>query len=219
LKRRIGLLGGTFDPVHFGHLQLAEIALRKCDLQQIFFIPAANPPHKTFRKITDFQHRVNMVRMALTGKTAFRMSLLEANLPAPSYTIDSLTFLIRKSKKNEAFYFIIGEDAFLEIKSWKSYQELLSLANFIVSGRSGYSSEYFTSFVQSLGYILQGNIWHNVSVNREIIFLPTATDDISSSAVRVLIQENKPLHGLVSEEIIGYIKNNNLYGCSENLKE
>jgi nicotinate-nucleotide adenylyltransferase len=219
LNRRIGLLGGTFDPVHFGHLQLAEIALRKCDLQQILFIPAANPPHKKFRKITDFQHRVNMVRMALTGKTALRISLLEANLPTPSYTIDTLTFFVRENKVNEALYFILGEDAFLEIKSWKSYQELISLTNFIVSGRSGYSQDYFISFVQSLGYILQGDTWRDVSGKREIIFLPTATDDISSSTVREKLQGKMSLHGLVPEDIIGYIKKNNLYGCSENSKE
>jgi nicotinate-nucleotide adenylyltransferase len=215
LKRRIGLLGGTFDPIHFGHLQLAEIALKRCGLYQIFFIPAANPPHKSLQKIADFQHRVNMVRMALAGKAALKLSLLEANLPAPSYTIDTLTVLLRKCKVNEEFYFILGEDAFLEIESWKSHQKLLALTNFIVSGRSGYSPEYFASFAQSLGYIVQGDIWCDPSGKRVIIFLPAATDDISSSAVREKIQEKLSLQGLIPGDVIDYIKKNNLYEFRE----
>ncbi len=212
MKKRIGLLGGTFDPVHFGHLQLAEVVLKRCDLDEIIFIPAANPPHKNSQKIAEFQHRANMVGMALAGKNGLRMSRIEADLPAPSYTIDTLTFLLRKYNKNAEFYFILGEDAFLEIDSWKSYQKLLALINFIVSGRSGYSPEYFESFAQSLGYVINGNIWSDPSGEREIIFLPASTDDISSSIVRKIIRENKLLQGYIPEEVINYIKKNNLYG-------
>jgi nicotinate-nucleotide adenylyltransferase len=217
LKKRIGLLGGTFDPVHFGHLQLAEIALKRCNLDEILFIPAAEPPHKNSQKIAEFQHRANMVEIALAGKTALSMSLLEADLPVPSYTIDTLTFLIRKYKKISEFYFILGEDAFLEIDSWKSHQKLLALTNFIVSGRSGYSPEYFESFAQSLGYAIQGNVWSHPSGEREIIFLPASTDDISSSAVREIIRENKSLQGYIPEEVIHYIKKNNLYELRKSL--
>jgi nicotinate-nucleotide adenylyltransferase len=211
LKRRIGLLGGTFDPIHFGHLQLAEVALKRCDLHQVLFIPAASPPHKNSRDITDFQHRVNMIKMALAGQVAFKLSMLEASLPTPSYTIDTLTFLVRKRKKNEELYFILGEDAFLEIDSWKAHQELLSLTNFIVSGRSGYSPEYFQSFAQSLGYFLKGQIWSDPSSEREIIFLPTETDNISSSTVRERIRKRMPLHGLIHRNVINYIKKYSLY--------
>jgi nicotinate-nucleotide adenylyltransferase len=217
LKRRIGLLGGTFDPIHFGHLQLAEIALQKCDLHQILFIPAANPPHKDSRNITEFQHRVNMIKLALSGKTAFKLSLLEASLPAPCYTIDTLTVLVRKCHKNEELFFIIGEDAFLEIDSWKAHDKLLSLINFIVSGRSGYSPEYFQSFARTLGYFSKGQTWYDPSGKREIIFLPTATDDISSSAVREKIRKRIPLQGLIPGDVIEYIKKYNLYQFQETL--
>ena len=217
MKKRIGLLGGTFDPVHFGHLQLAEIALKRCCLDEIVFIPAADPPHKNSQKITEFRHRANMVEKALAGKPSLRISLLEADLPTPSYTIDTLTFLIRKCKNSAEFYFILGEDAFLEIDSWKSHQELLALTNFIVSGRSGYLPEHFESFAQSLGYVINGNVWSDPSGEREMIFLPVSTDDISSSAVRKIIRENKLLQGYVPEEVIAYIKKNNLYGFEKGL--
>jgi nicotinate-nucleotide adenylyltransferase len=211
LKKRIGLLGGTFDPIHFGHLQLAEIAFTRCNLQQVLFLPAARPPHKNDRDITPFQHRVEMIAIALAGKTGFELSLLEAGLPVPSYTIDTITFLVKNQNENEELYFILGEDAFLEIDSWKAYQQLLSLTNFIVSGRTGYSPEYFQSAAQSLGYLLKGGIWYDPSEKREIIFLPTATDNISSSAVREKIRNKTSLHGLIPDKVINYIKKNNLY--------
>jgi nicotinate-nucleotide adenylyltransferase len=211
LIKRIGLFGGTFDPIHFGHLQLAEIALTRCDLCQVLFIPAASPPHKNTRDITHFKHRVEMITRALTGKKDFELSLLEASLPVPSYTIDTITFLVQNQKEDEELYFILGEDAFLEIDSWKAYQKLLSLTNFIVSGRSGYSPEYFQSVAQSLGYFLKGQIWSDRSGKREIIFLPTATDNISSSAVREKIRKKMPLQGFIPENVINYIKKNSLY--------
>jgi nicotinic acid mononucleotide adenylyltransferase len=91
------------------------------------------------------------------------------------------------------------------------------LTNFIVSGRSGYSPGYFESFAQSLGYLVNGNIWTDPSVEREIIFLPALTDDISSSAVRKIIRENKSLQVYIPEEVIKYIKKNNLYGIIKSL--
>jgi nicotinate-nucleotide adenylyltransferase len=152
-----------------------------------------------------------MITMALAGKPAFSLSMLEASLPSPSYTIDTLTFLVQRQKKNEEFYFILGEDAFLEIDSWKAYQELLPLTNFIVSGRTGYSPEYFQSVAESLGYVLKGQIWSDPSGKREIIFLPTATANISSSVVRENIRNNMPLQEFIPEDIINYIKKNRLY--------
>jgi nicotinate-nucleotide adenylyltransferase len=216
LKRRIGLLGGTFDPIHFGHLQLAELALKKCDLHQVIFMPAASPPHKNSRHITAFMHRVKMIELALLGHRELKLSTLEASLPAPSYTIDTVTFYIRTSKEDEELYFIIGEDAFVEIDSWKAYQELLSLINFIVSGRSGYSPEYFQSFAQSLGYFSTGQTWTDPSGKREIIFLPTETDDISSSLLREKIKKRMPLQEYIPRKVINYIRRNNLYPLSMN---
>ncbi len=214
MKRRIGLLGGTFDPIHLGHLQLAELALKRCKLSRVLFIPAATPPHKDSRDITDFKHRVNMIKIALAGRPAFRLSLLEASLPAPSYTIDTLTFLLKNHKKDDEYYFIMGEDAFLEIDSWKSYEDLLSLTHFIVSGRSGYSADYFQSFAKSLGYISNGKSWLDPSGKNEIIFLPTATDDVSSTAVREKLRNMHSPEGLIPKDVIGYIKKNRLYGSS-----
>jgi nicotinate-nucleotide adenylyltransferase len=145
------------------------------------------------------------------------LTLLEADLPAPSYTIDTLNFLTRNSKGDEEYYFIIGEDAFLEIDTWKSYENLLSLTHFIVSGRPGYSQDIFRSYTESLGYVLQGQIWVNPSGRREIFFLPTATDDISSSCIRRYIRNKMPLEGLIPDGVIEYINKNSLLGVITNI--
>ncbi len=211
MTRRIGLLGGTFDPIHIGHLQLAEQALSECRLFKILFIPAANPPHKPRYEVVNFKHRVNMVRIALTGRQNFQLSELEAVLPAPSYTIDTLTFLKNNQKKDEEFYFIIGEDAFLEIDSWKSYEKLLSLTHFIVCGRGGYSPEYFHLFAQNLGYTSDGGEWCHAKRENKIIFLPQATKNISSTAIRERIRKNMSLKGIVPQDVVNYIQKYRLY--------
>jgi len=211
LKRRIGLLGGTFDPVHFGHLQLAEIAMKQCGLEKILFIPAAQPPHKADRMITDFQHRVTMIQLALAGRPFFQLTSLEGDLPAPSYTIDTLRCLAGKCLRSQGFYFILGEDAFLEINTWKSCEELLTLTNFIVAGRSGYSIDAFESFAGSLGYARKGRAWLHSSGKMELLYLPEATENISSSAVRDRIERGQSLERLVPAEVITYITANKLY--------
>jgi nicotinate-nucleotide adenylyltransferase len=211
LTRRIGLLGGTFDPIHIGHLQLAEQALSKCRLFKILFIPSANPPHKLRHHVVDFNHRVNMVRIALTGRQNFQLSELEAVLPAPSYTIDTLTFLINHQNTDEEFYFIIGEDAFLEIDSWKSYEKLLSLTHFIVCGRGGYSPEYFQLFAQNLGYTSNGEVWEHAQRENRIIFLPQETENISSTVIREKIRKNMSLKGIVPQDVVSYIQKYRLY--------
>ncbi len=214
MTRRIGLLGGTFDPVHYGHLQLAELALRQCELAIVLFIPAVSPPHKVTRKIAEFRHRVAMLELALADQDVFFLSLLEDDLPVPSYTVDTLTYLRKNQRDDDEFYFIIGEDAFLEICSWKSYEELLTLTHFIVAGRTGYSTEYFQTFVHSLGYVLNGKTWRDTTGKNQIVFLPAQTDDVSSTAVRERILKNMSLEGFLPEEVVKYIEKFKLYGSS-----
>jgi nicotinate-nucleotide adenylyltransferase len=211
LKKRIGLLGGTFDPIHFGHLQLAELALKRCDLHQVIFIPAASPPHKNMRVVSDFKHRAKMVALAIAGKKDFGLSTIEAKLSQPSYTIDTLKKFVDKQKQKEELFFILGEDAFLEIKSWKAYKDLPSLTNFIISGRPGYSPENFQSVAQSLGYVRKEKTWLNASGTSRLFFLPTETADISSSKVRKKIKQNSSLQGILPENIVEYIRKHRLY--------
>lgn len=93
MNQRVGLLGGTFDPIHNGHLQIAEIAKNFCDLREVMFIPAAVPPHKNGKAVASFNHRANMIQLALDGRPELKLSTIEASLPEPSYTIDTLRYL------------------------------------------------------------------------------------------------------------------------------
>jgi nicotinate-nucleotide adenylyltransferase len=137
LNQRTGILGGTFDPVHNGHLALAEAAGELCDLDEVILLPAAVPPHKQNKTITDFSHRAAMLEIAVQDRPSLHVSTIERLLPPPSFTIDTLNYLKLHSVSPVTFFFITGADTFLDILSWKEYRNLLQLTNFIVFLRSG----------------------------------------------------------------------------------
>ena len=210
MKKQVGLLGGTFDPVHNGHLQLADAAIRKLKLDKVLFIPAAIPPHKPDWTITSYSHRAKMIELALTGRAGMEISTIEQSLPTPSYTIDTLATL-EKAKKNEDYYFITGLDAFLEIDTWKSYKKLLYGVNFIVVARSGYDHTFLARFLQNLGYIKDKKSWRTPRSGKCLLFLEEEIIDIPSSRIRALIQRNKDIKPFLPESVVRYIGENGLY--------
>ena len=141
-RRQIGLLGGTFDPVHNGHLAVASHVLETLALDSIWFIPAALPPHKAGhadgRDISSFQHRFAMLESSLTGNSSFIVSDIEAKRSLPSYSIDTINILLQQTSEQVDLFFIIGVDAFLEIDTWKDFRELPTLVNFVIISRPGY---------------------------------------------------------------------------------
>lgn len=209
-KERIGLLGGTFDPVHNGHLQIAETALTSLSLNQILFIPAAVPPHKPDRVITPFSVRVDMLRLALQGRQQMELTRIEESLPKPSYTIDTIRELQRLNPDPDYFY-CIGLDAFLEIDTWKSYSSLLNSIHFIVVLRSGYLTSSIDLFLQQLGYQHEGEYWINNRSTRRIYFISKEIVDVSSSMIRDYIKKNRSIRQLLPGIVADYIKNSRLY--------
>ena len=123
----IGIMGGTFNPIHFGHLRAAEEVAESLQLQQVIFIPAAKPPHKSEVGLVSFDHRWHMMELATAGNTLFVLSDLEHQRPGISYSVETLTQLAKDRGGSEELYFILGLDAFLELPTWKRYRELLSL--------------------------------------------------------------------------------------------
>jgi nicotinate-nucleotide adenylyltransferase len=136
----IALFGGTFDPIHAGHVQAARAAARKFSLDRVLFIPTGNPPHKYHDRLTPFPHRYGMVVLACAGDQRLIPSLLEAPTPEgkPCYSIDTVRKVRRSLKKSDRLFFLIGVDAFLELPYWKEYRRLLELVNFIVVSRPGF---------------------------------------------------------------------------------
>lgn len=136
---KLALFGGTFDPVHRGHLAVARAAAKKFGLHRIYFVPAGLPPHKGNRVLTDFQHRFAMLALATMGEDRFVPSLMETGANHPSYSIHTVRRLKRTLRKSDKLYFLIGIDAFMEISTWKQPVQLLGECDFIVASRPGYS--------------------------------------------------------------------------------
>jgi nicotinate-nucleotide adenylyltransferase len=136
---KVALFGGTYDPVHLGHLSVARAAADKFDLTTVYFAPADIPPHKQERPVTDFQHRFAMLALACADEKRFVPSLLDAPKGAPNYSIDSVRRLKRTLKKSDTLYFLIGIDAFKDIATWYKPEELLAECEFIVANRPGFS--------------------------------------------------------------------------------
>src|SRR5437899_531128 len=136
---KIGLFGGTFDPVHLGHLALARAAAAKFDLSRVYFVPADLPPHKTTRQLTDFQHRFAMLALATAEDKRFVPSLLDAHTGTPNYSVETVRRMKSALGKSDKLYFLIGMDAFKDISTWRKPVELLGECEFIVAARPGHS--------------------------------------------------------------------------------
>lgn len=210
---RIGLLGGTFDPVHQGHLQMAELAKRFCGLQEVRFIPAAVPPHKNCNVVASFNHRANMIQLALAGRPDFRLSTIEASLPEPSYTIDTLHYFYTHADIAAEFFFIIGADAFLDITTWKLYRQVLQAAHFVVMDRAGCAASEVTDLIKRLGYESEesSHCWYHPGLKKKIYFPSMSIIDISSSRIRQSIKDNMAIEGLVPAAVLDYIQTHGLY--------
>jgi nicotinate-nucleotide adenylyltransferase len=136
--KRLGVLGGTFDPIHHGHLVIAEDARVYLHLEKVLFVPASQPPHKPKDSYSSFEHRVRMMELALADNPDFVLSLIEAERPGPSYTVDTLRDLQADLEPDVELYFIIGMDSLANILTWHKPAELLDLCRIVVAERAGY---------------------------------------------------------------------------------
>lgn len=182
--KRIGLFGGTFNPVHCGHLELAEYACEEMHLEHVIFIPSFSPPHKSDDYIESFKHRVAMLRVALQGYQSFSVSEIEGELTTPSYSIDMLRRLIESTEGEVDYYFIIGVDAFLEIHLWNKYEDVLAMVHFIVAARHGIEKNTIHQFFKSLGYEKNDEYWYSSRYNKKIHHLDEMVLQVSSTELR-----------------------------------
>ncbi|MEA3544233.1 MAG: nicotinate (nicotinamide) nucleotide adenylyltransferase, partial [Thermodesulfobacteriota bacterium] len=135
---RIGLLGGTFNPIHFGHLHIAEEVFGRCNLDQIWFVPTGKPPHKQLAGEVSFAHRLAMVEAALSAYRFFHSCDIEGRRGGTSYSVETLQQLHAKYPQHD-FYFIMGLDSFQDIGLWKDYSHLFEFAHIVVTARPGFS--------------------------------------------------------------------------------
>jgi len=214
-NRKIGIMGGTFDPVHKGHLAIAHMALERCQLDEILFIPAFSPPHKD-RILTSFSHRVAMLEAALEHVDRMAISILEAERSTPSYTVETLMQLHHRLQSS-SFYLIMGADMFTEIEMWYRYRELFTLANIIVAARPGISSDRVASQVEALPgmfcFDAEQQLWCRDDGAR-IYYCPDVAESISSSDVRMRLSQGLSVAAYLTPPVREYIQRHGLYADS-----
>jgi len=186
---KIGILGGTFDPIHLGHLVLAEEVCDALPLEKVIFIPTYLTPHKGHRPYASVAERFAMVRLAIRGNPRFKISSLELKKRGKSFTVDTLREF-RKIYPADDLYFITGSDSLFSLPSWKEIEDIFSLAKFVVGRRPGYPIE---------------------GVPKRVIVVKISPIDISSSQLRRMIKYKKSVRYLVSEPVRRYMAKKRLY--------
>ena len=213
----IGIMGGTFNPVHLGHLRAAEEVAESLKLTRVIFMPAAKPPHKSEGKIVPFNDRYRMLELALGGNPLFELSDLEHRRPGKSYSVETLMQL--SSQLGEELYFVVGLDAFLELPTWKSYRELFSLCHFVVVARPGYSPASLDKMLQtqvSDKYSSDSQVQGFVHPSLYTVYYRDVTLlDISSSSIRDLLAKGCSVRYLLPEKVENYIHQQGLYRNSK----
>jgi len=196
----IGIFGGTFDPIHFGHLMAAWYASQECNLKKVLIIPAGTPPHKEAENVLDDQHRLNMVKLATKDEPVFSLSTLEIDRQGYSYTIDTVQYYLKKYPEKR-LHLIVGADCIHSLHTWKDARLLVQLCSFIAVVRPGYELKQ--------GIIcnswLPTDFWNKL----KIVNIPGV--DISSSMIRERIKQGKTVKYLLPDAVEKYIMRHRLY--------
>jgi len=200
-KSNIGLMGGTFDPIHIGHLVSAEEARQQFNLDYVIFVPVGLPPHKDIKNITCTEHLSLMTTLAVMSNPYFKVSRFEIDRQEPSYTLDTVCHFSTRGGAGSNIFFITGADAILEISTWKDYQQLLDLCVFIAVSRPGYS---LSRLRETLGAGCP-------KANQKIHLLEIPALAISSTFIRDRVALGKTIKYLTPEPVEQYIKKNKLY--------
>lgn len=196
--KKIGIIGGTFNPIHLAHTYIAYEAKKQLNLDEVIFIPAGNPPHKKNEGVLSANLRYKMVKMAISNFEDFQISDYEIKKQGYSYTYETLRDF--KSKDNE-LYFITGADCLLNIEEWKNPEGIFNLSTFVVFNRGGYDNEKLINQKDKI----------EKKYNTTIKFLDIINLEISSSMIRKRIKENKRVDFFLCKEVLDYIKEYKLY--------
>jgi nicotinate-nucleotide adenylyltransferase len=214
-NQRIGLFGGTFNPIHWGHLRAAEEIREYFNLEKIIFIPAKIPPHKNGELIISPEHRLQMLKLAIHNNPSFTISDFEIRRNCTSYSIFTIEYFKKKLGLKTALFFLMGMDSFLEISTWKDFERLFFLTNFIIMARPGYSKKEISKLIpvevaKNFYCNFQKNCYIHSS-GHKIFFQEVTLLDISSRAIRSRIKNSSSIRYLVPPEVEDYIKKYDLY--------
>lgn len=210
----IGILGGTFDPIHLGHLRMAEELREKLGLAQVRFVPAAIPPHRSAPQL-DASHRAEMVVLAITGHPHFTLDTRELARSGPSYTYDTLRELRTELGADSPLCLLLGSDAFLGLDSWHRWQELIDLAHIVVAHRPGASPDENAMSPALCEQWLQRRTDDIETLQHapagRMLLQPITALDISASAIRAMLQQGQSVRYLLPETVRRHIESHHLY--------
>jgi nicotinate-nucleotide adenylyltransferase len=212
----IALFGGTFDPIHSGHLVAARAAARKFRLDRILFVPSGNPPHKVHDRLTAFSHRFAMVALACAREPRFVPSLLEAPRAdgRPHYSVETLRAAKRSLGARHRLFFLIGADAFLDLPHWKDYRRLLGAVNFIVVSRPGFAEQkIWDAIPRDLSPLTKSRSPGAVRKKRQtfVTVLRGVDVPVASRDIREAVRAGRRVTGLVPPLVEEYIRKEGLY--------
>jgi nicotinate-nucleotide adenylyltransferase len=212
---RLGLFGGTFNPIHLGHLRAAVEVREAFDLDRLLLIPSAQPPHKVADHVANAEDRLEMVRLAIQGEPSLEASDVELARPGLSYTIETLGYFQDRFGPESDVRFIVGQDAFSEITTWKSYLSLFVAAHFIVMTRPGSKLHSLEDFIHTqisaeYQYDPSSNLYSHPRW-RTIFCLNITHLDISATQIREYIRQGRSIRFLVPDAVQGFISNKGLY--------
>jgi nicotinate-nucleotide adenylyltransferase len=209
---RLGILGGTLDPVHTGHIATALAARRQLGLDRILLMPARVPPHRTVRPSASGYHRFAMAALAIQGLDGLEVSDLELRSPGTSYTSDTLAQLRGRGFRPSQIFFITGADAFAEIETWHRYPDVLDMANFVVVARPGYDPRIVASRFEALATrAVDAAHGARRSGGVSIFLVDAPTPDVSSTEIRRRLASGQSIRGLVPAGVEAYIRQHRLY--------
>jgi nicotinate-nucleotide adenylyltransferase len=219
LSQKIGILGGTFNPIHYGHLAAAEEVRDRLKLDRVLFIPSFHPPHKQENNVPSAVHRLEMVRLATKENATFEPSDIEIKRGGKSYTIDTILAL-KNCYPDADLYFITGVDSFLDIQAWHLWERLLTLCTFIVLSRPGYrfadllKIDFLKPAENQVKGLDRGELVHaEVRAGAFTVYLELIPlYDISSTDIRSRVKEGRSIKYLLPEAVENYIIKNKLYG-------
>jgi len=197
---KTGILGGTFDPVHNGHLKVAEEVKKRLGLQNVIFVPAGKPWMKSDRPITPVEHRVAMVRLAIAGHPDFELSLSEVNRPGSTYTVQTIREFRRKFGEGAEIYFIIGRDGLWHLPQWRSVGQLVKLCRIAVVPRPGFSLPDMDAMEKQVP-----------GLSGSVVLLDKPEIDVSATEIRRRVAQGLPWKAMVPAAVAEYIKEHRLY--------
>ncbi len=197
--QRIGVIGGTFDPIHYGHLAAAEEARVRVNLEKVLFAVAGLPPHKLDEEVTPVEHRLAMVQLGIFSNPDFELSRVDVDRSGPSYTVDTISILQEQWGQGTEMFFILGLDSLVEVPTWHQPERLIQLCHLVAVARPGFEVD-----MRQLEDSVPG-----ISSRVEIIGMPEV--DISSSDLQRRVREGLPIRYQVPEEVERYIREHRLY--------